>query len=98
MRVRYTPRARTDLKEIDAYLRQRSPQGARNVRLRVRDVVCDLGDMPGTGRETDFPGVRVTPLVRFPYKIYYRIVGNEVHILHVRHGARDEPTTEDIQG
>ncbi len=31
MRVRYTPRARDDLTAIRDYLRQRSPQGTRNV-------------------------------------------------------------------
>jgi plasmid stabilization system protein ParE len=52
MRVRYTPRARADLKEIDAYLRTKSLQGARNVRERIREAAGHLGEMPGTGRES----------------------------------------------
>ena len=97
MRVRYTPRARADLQDIDAYLRTKSLQGARNVRERVQQAARNLGDMPGSGRESDFPGIRVAPLVTYPYIIYYRIRDNEVHILHVRHGARQQPAADDLE-
>ena len=52
-------RARADLQDIDAYLRTKSLQGARNVRERVQQAARNLGDMPGSGRESDLPGIRV---------------------------------------
>jgi plasmid stabilization system protein ParE len=34
------------------------------------------------------PGVRVVPLIRYPYKIFYRIADDTVRILHIRHTSR----------
>jgi hypothetical protein len=36
------------------------------------------------------PGVRVVPLIRYPYKIFYHVVGDTVEILHIHHAARDD--------
>jgi hypothetical protein len=30
-------------------------------------------------------------MIRYPYKIFYRIGSEAVEILHLRHGARREP-------
>jgi len=46
---------------------------------------------PGTGHGCDIAGVRIAPLVRFPYAIHYAIEHGELVILHVRHGARRSP-------
>jgi len=35
--------------------------------------------------------VRVVPLVRYPYVIHYAIIGSEVIIFRIRHGARQNP-------
>ncbi len=40
------------------------------------------------------PGVRVVPLGRYPYKIFYRVSGDAVEILHIHHAAR-EPWDEE---
>ena len=34
------------------------------------------------------PDIRVAPLGRFPYKIFYRVRANAVEILHINHAAR----------
>ena len=34
------------------------------------------------------PGVHVAALVRYPYKIFYRILDDRVKILHIRHTSR----------
>jgi hypothetical protein len=33
--------------------------------------------------------VRVVPLGRYPYKIFYRVTKDAVEILHVHHAARE---------
>ena len=38
--------------------------------------------------ETDEPGVRALPMVRYPYKVYYEVADDEVRILHVRQTRR----------
>jgi hypothetical protein len=37
------------------------------------------------------PGVRVVPLLRYPYKVFYRSTGDTIEILYIHHIARDEP-------
>jgi addiction module RelE/StbE family toxin len=89
MRVRYTPEAFADRERIIEYLRARSPSGARNVAASIRDAVAQLGDHPHSGYRTDDPQVRVIFIVRYPYKIFYR-VRETVEILHIRHTSRRE--------
>lgn len=90
MRVRYTPRAFSDRERIIEYLRERSPVGARNVAASIRDAVAQLREHPMSGYPTNDPEVRVVFVVRYPYKIFYR-VREIVEILHIRHTSRREP-------
>jgi addiction module RelE/StbE family toxin len=89
MRVRYTPEAFADRERIIEYLRERSPGGARNVAASIRDAVAQLRDHPLSGYRTEDPDVRVLFIVRYPYKIFYR-VRETVEILHIRHTSRRE--------
>jgi addiction module RelE/StbE family toxin len=89
MRVRYTPAAFADRERIIEYLRERSPSGARNVAASIRDAVAQLREHPRSGYRTDNPEVRVLFIVRYPYKIFYRI-RETVEILHIRHTSRRE--------
>ena len=88
MRVRYTPEAFADRERILEYLKVRSPGGSRNVAISIRDAVAQLGEHPHSGYRTDNPDVRVKFVVRYPYKIFYRVRDDAVEILHVRHTSR----------
>ena len=88
MRVRYTPEAFADRERIFEYLRERSPSGARNVMASIRDAVKLLQDQPYSGYKTDDPDVRVKFIVRYPYKIFYRLRDDVVEIAHIRHTSR----------
>jgi toxin ParE1/3/4 len=50
--------------------------------------VAQLGDQPHSGYRTDYPDVRVMFVVRYPYKIFYRVRETVVEILHIRHTSR----------
>jgi toxin ParE1/3/4 len=89
MTVGYTPRAFSDREQIIEYLRERSPVGAQNVAASIRDAVAQLREHPLSGYRTNDPEVRVVFLVRYPYKIFYR-VRDIVEILHIRHTSRRE--------
>ena len=87
MKVRYTPAAFSDRERIFEYLRERSASGARNVAASIREAVAQLENHPHSGYRTNDPDVRVIFVVRYPYKIFYR-VRDVVEILHIRHTSR----------
>ncbi len=100
MKVRYSPRALAQLEEIHAYIGARNPRAAIAVTARIQELCERLGEFPGIGTATDQEGVRVLPVVRYPYLIFYKILdeADEVRILRIRHGARrPEPLGDELE-
>jgi toxin ParE1/3/4 len=91
MKVRYTFRARDDLQAIFKFLNQESPSGAIAVKQTLERRIRLLADVPFIAPATDEPGVYELSIVRYPYKVYYRIEGDEVRIIHIRHTSRQPP-------
>ena len=60
LRIRLTARATRDLEEIRAYLLERNPQGADNVRADIDRTIETLAEFPGIGRDSDLPDVRIS--------------------------------------
>lgn len=96
MKVRYTPRARDDLQAIFQFLDQVSPSGARSVKQTLERRIRLLADVPFIAPATDEPGVYELSIVRYPYKVYYRIERNEVRIVHIRHTSRRPPDASEL--
>jgi plasmid stabilization system protein ParE len=88
MKVRYTPRARDDLSAILTYIKERNPQGARNVTRVMHKTIELIGQFPRSGRHAGEQGTRVLPVGRYPYLIYWTIERDEAWIVHIRHTAR----------
>ena len=90
MKVVFTAAAQNDLREIGEWLQQHYPAVAPHVERRIRDVVARIGRWPESGpRSAGREGVRVMPAGRYPYKIFYRVGGEAVEILHIHHAARE---------
>lgn len=96
MRVRFSIEARAELNEHLAYIKQRSPQGARRVRASIYAAAkraalfpeaarrpAEPADEPGT-----VPGTREIVLPDYPYVMPYRVEGDTLIILHVFHTAQ----------
>ena len=96
MNVVYAPRALRDLKGIAAYLMEHSPSGARNVLAAVKSSIDALAIFPEIGPAIDDAGHRRFPVHRYPYAVLYRIAGDELLILHIRHTSRRpvDPATD----
>jgi plasmid stabilization system protein ParE len=75
MKVRYSKRAVADLFDIADYIRERDPRAAEAVEKRVRASIGQLQMFPFIGRPTDDPSIRMFPVVRYPYLVFYEVLG-----------------------
>lgn len=88
MRIRYTDTALNEVNEIFSYLAERNYSAAVAVRERIERTTAVLAVAPEMAQETDELGVRRIPVRSYPYVIFYSVEGDEIVVLHVRHGAR----------
>jgi toxin ParE1/3/4 len=88
MKIRYSPQAREDLRDIVSYLDERSPVGAENVMRAIYAGIQFLAENPMASQETSLAEIRVKIVRRYNFKIFYRIDGNTVELIHIRHAVR----------
>ena len=95
MKVRYTPPAQADLDEIYNYVAENNPFAAERIKRQIKIDIEILGELPFISRQSDYPGIRLRKVRRYPYLIFYSVKDDEVRILRVRHGARQWPWEDD---
>jgi plasmid stabilization system protein ParE len=90
MNVEFAPRATADLMRIGAESRRAfGPAVAAALETFIRATVARLAVMPESGLHLpQRQKVRVVPLVRYPFKIFYTADHDTITILHIRHAAR----------
>jgi plasmid stabilization system protein ParE len=97
MRVRFSQEALADLNSHLAYIKRRSPQGARRVRASIYAAAKRAAMFPEAARRRDeptdepgaVPGTREIVLPDYPYIMPYRVEDNTLIILRVFHAAQD---------
>ena len=78
--VAFIEAAQDDLDGLLGYSRRHYPSLVPALEKRLRQVITRL---PRSARAVQGrPGVRVVPLLRYPYKIFYRITDNPPHPPH----------------
>lgn len=85
-RIIWTEPTRGDLEHIRAYIGQFRPRAAERMAERLLEAADDLSEYAERGRPIG-NGRREFAIV-WPYLIRYRIDGDAVYILRVRHGAQ----------
>ena len=85
-RVVWSDRAVDDLEEITTYVRGFNPAAAARLERQIVEVAESLILMPERGRPVGRERREI--VVRPPYLMRYVVVGEEIHILFVRHAAR----------
>ena len=70
VKVRLSSRAERDIEDVRSYLIARSPQGADRVRVSIAAAVDLLEQFARSGRATSMTGIRMLPVVRYPYLIF----------------------------
>jgi len=62
---------------------------AEALETRIRAVVDHIGREPLSAPKVEQrPGLHVVPLVRYPFKVFYRVLDDRLRIVHIRHTAR----------
>ncbi|MGD9656058.1 MAG: type II toxin-antitoxin system RelE/ParE family toxin [Methylocystis sp.] len=88
VKIRYALAAQRDLASIFAYLTKRSPQSRRLVAARLRNAIRLIVENPAIGVRTQRHGIFVKFVPKSAYKIFYRVKGQTIEIVHIRHSAR----------
>jgi toxin ParE1/3/4 len=90
MKLVYSRRALADLDRIATYYASTaSPAIAESIGLRLASVIDRISRAPETApRVSQRSQVRVVAVVRYPFRIFYRLRDDTVDILHIRHTSR----------
>jgi len=92
MAVVFTDSATADLDEILTYTSRHFPMQLSALEARIRDVLTRIELRPKSARAViQRPGVRVVPLLRYPFRVFYRESDTGIEILHIHHTARSWP-------
>lgn len=93
MKLEYARLAVADLRRISADSRREyGDKVTRALEGRIRASIDRISRAPLSAQAVaDRPGVFAVPLVRYPFKIFYRIDSDTVRILHIRHTSRRAP-------
>jgi plasmid stabilization system protein ParE len=90
MKLVFTTEALADLDDILDYIAIHYPAVSRPFRSRLDAVLARIERWPESAQEvSDRPGVRVAPLIRYPYKVFYQLSDDAIEILHIHHTARE---------
>jgi plasmid stabilization system protein ParE len=96
LEIRISGRARRDFAAILEYVQERNPAAADRPYERVGRTINLLAQFPGIGQPTVRPGIFMSSVPRYGYKIYYFARDDALNVIHIRHPARRDPKPEDL--
>lgn len=91
LKLRFTISAQRDLNDIFDYLEPLNPLAANAAINTIEHSVNLLAEYPMSARKTDMKDVRVKPLTKYPFLIFYHAGNTELTILRVWHSSREWP-------
>jgi toxin ParE1/3/4 len=92
LKIVWTDEAVGNLDTIASYISAFNPAAAERMAARLIELADSLGEFPNRGRDAG-DGRREMTIV-WPYILRYRVQGDVIVILRIRHGAQDEDDTE----
>jgi toxin ParE1/3/4 len=90
MTLVYSKRAIADLEQIASYyMAHASPTIAESIGRQLLGVIARIERHPEAApRVTQRSHVRVATVVRYPFRVFYRVNSESIDILHIRHSSR----------
>jgi toxin ParE1/3/4 len=73
------------------YIEADNPRAAAAVDKRISDRIKTLQRFPRSGRPGRVTGTRELVIIRTPYIVVYRIIGDTIRVLRVLHSSRQWP-------
>jgi len=99
MKVRFTATAVDEIQKIHDYIAEHNPMAAKAVLWRIEELVARISRFPNIARAVDPTGLRVFPVVPFPYLVFYTVGSDEVIIRKYAMGdANDQPKNRHERG
>lgn len=90
LKISWRPTATEDLAEIIAYIAERNPQAARNIKLRIESAVLPAAEHPYLYRPGREPGTR--EIVAHPnYVVVYKVTDTAIDVVNVLHARQEYP-------
>lgn len=90
LRLVWRPKARHDLLDIAAFIRQRNPVAAQRLAALIRDAAERLPEHPYVHRPGRVPGTREA-VVHPNYILIYRVLADTVEVITVLHARQNYP-------
>jgi toxin ParE1/3/4 len=95
MKIEYSKQATGDLRKVAQESLMFGQIAAASVEARFREIIAHVAEHPEAAAPVfERRGIRVIPLVRYPYKIFYRVFIGRIRVLHIRHTSRRPWTKE----
>jgi len=89
VRVAYSADASRNLENIIAVIAKDFPSAYDGFVARLGAIERQIALWPNSARlVAGRAGVRMVPLVRYPYRLFYTVLPDAVYVLHVEHAAR----------
>jgi len=93
MNVRWTNSALAHLAAIHEHIAHDSPRYAAVVIDRITGRSRQIGEFPLSGQSVpEYRDPAIREVIEGPYRVIYEVVGQDVRVLAVIHGARLLPT------
>jgi plasmid stabilization system protein ParE len=92
MTVSWTQNAKRQLRAVHDYVAQNSPRYAQALVDRITRKTELLAEFPRLGAEVpEYEDESIREVLEHPYRIIYRVRGDQAEVLSVVHGARQLP-------
>lgn len=89
MKIRWSPRAQRELRQVRNYIAQYNPSAAERVVSRILSATQRAERFPYIGEASEEVDIRLLRVKGLPYALPYRVRGDVIEILAVFDQRRD---------